>query len=378
MGVMNIALEHRQRIASLTPLDDVTHWITGCVASVAPCDLAAEAAPGTTLAEDVTVGDPRPATPLALIDGWAVLAEQSAHADAYAPALLTSPREISVGETLAPGADAVAPLDAVTWRGGAGELSTPMAPGDGVLLRGADAEAGEVLWRAGHRLRTSDAAAMLALGIRHARVRRPRIRVAAAGRGSSDDILDAIKTWIVNAIGHGGGQPVTANPDTGIEALLGRDGADAVIVIGGTGAGARDGSVQALRRTGVVEAHGIAISPGETAAFGIVGSRPALLLPGRLDAAIAAWLLIGQPLMAQLRGGAEDAPSRESVLTAKAASTVGLTELVLVRRAGGGVAPLASRYLPPAALAHADGWIVIPAASEGLAPGAPVAVRPLP
>jgi len=65
-------------------------------------------------------------------------------------------------------------------------------------------------------------------------------------------------------------------------------------------------------------------------------------------------------------------------LIGKVASTVGLTELVLVRRAADGVEPLASKYPPLATLAHADGWIVIPAASEGFPPGARVAVRPLP
>jgi molybdopterin biosynthesis enzyme len=325
----------------------------------------------------MTVSDPRPAAPLALIDGWSVKAELSAYADAYTPALLISPREIAVGETLGVDADAVAPLDAVMWRGGAGELPMAVAPGDGVLPRGADAEGGEVLWRAGHRLRASDAAAMLALGIPRAPVRRPRIRIVGAHYGSND-ILDAIVTWIVIAIDAAGGQPVTANPDAGTEMLLAADGVDAVIVIGGTGAGPHDGSVHALRRTGVVEAHGIAISPGETAAFGMAGSRPVLLVPGRLDAAIAVWMLIGEPLAARLCGDAENASSRQSVLTAKVASTVGITEFVVVRRDGEGVAPLALKYLPLATLAHADGWIVIPASSEGLAPGAPVTVRPLP
>jgi molybdopterin biosynthesis enzyme len=149
-------------------------------------------------------------------------------------------------------------------------------------------------------------------------------------------------------------------------------------LIGGTGAGARDDSVHALARTGVVEVHGIAVSPGETAAFGIACTRPVLLLPGRIDAAVAVWLLIGQAIMARLRGGAVDSPSHKTALSGKIASTVGLAELVLVRRVADGVEPLASKYLPLATLAQADGWIVIPAASEGLAPGAQVIVRPLP
>jgi len=104
-----------------------------------------------------------------------------------------------------------------------------------------------------------------------------------------------------------------------------------------------------------------------------------LLIPGRLDAALAVWLLIGRHMLTRLRGGVANEPSCESLpLTAKVVSTVGLTELVLVRRVADGIAPLASKYLPLAALAQADGWIVVPAASEGLPVGARGITGPLP
>lgn len=367
-------LEHRQRIARLTPLDDVTRRIA-LLASVAPRDLAPAAAVGATLAQDVAAGDPRPAAPVALVDGWAVQSDLTTFAEAYAPALLPAPREIAVGEVLGAGTDAVAPLAAVTWHDGRGALAMPMTPGDGVLLPGTDAAAGEVLWQAGHRLRAGDVAVLQALGITAAPVRKPRVCVARARHGS-DDILEAIVAFMIRAIADEGGEATASGAD--VAAVLAAEDGDAVIVTGGTGAGPRDDSVDALRRTGVVEAHGIAISPGETTAFGMAGSRPALLIPGRLDAAVAAWLLIGRPLMARLCGSAANRPSWQSMLTAKITSTVGLTELVPVRRAGGGVTPLAAKYLPLATLAHADGWIVVPAASEGLAAGATVTVKPLP
>ena len=77
----------------------------------------------------------------------------------------------------------------------------------------------------------------------------------------------------------------------------------AVIAVSGTGSGRRDAAVQTLARLGRVEAHGIAVSPGETAAFGFVGTRAVLLVPGRLDMALALWLLIGRHLIAKLAGG---------------------------------------------------------------------------
>ena len=372
---MVIALEHRQRIARLTPLDDVTRRIALRVAAVAPRQLAPTAALGATLAQDIAAAKPHPSASLALIDGWAVESDRTTFADAYAPALLPVRREIAVGEVLSAGTDAVAPLDAVQWHGGKGELATPVAPGDGVLLPGTDTAADELLWRAGHRLRAGDIAVLQALGVPAAPVRKPRICLARARRGG-DDIINAIVSFVACAIAAEGGEPIPSAAD--VEAVLASEAADAVIVTGGTGSGPGDGSVEALRRTGVVEAHGVAISPGETAAFGIAGSRPALLIPGRLDAAVAVWLLIGRPLMARLCGVERTAPSCESVLTGKVSSTVGLTEVVPVCRTSGGVKPVAAKYLPLATLAHADGFIVIPAASEGLGPGAAVTVTSLP
>jgi molybdopterin biosynthesis enzyme len=371
---MVTALEHRQRIARLTPLDDVLRRIA-LIAAVAPRDLAPAAAVSATVAQDITAPELRPAAPLALIDGWAVASDLTTFAEVYAPAPLPAPHEIAVGEVLGADTNAVAPLDAVLWRHGKSAVAMPMTSGDGVLLPGTDAAAGEVLWRTGHRLRESDIAVLQALGIPATPVRKPRICLACAPR-SGDDILEAIVSFMIRAVAAEGGEATTSAAD--VAAVLAGEDADAVIVTGGTGSGARDDSVHALQRTGVVEVYGIAISPGETAAFGMAGSRPALLIPGRLDAAVAVWLLIGRPLMARLCGAAENAPSWQSVLTAKVTSTVGLTELVPVSRSGEGVRPLAAKYLPLAMLAHADGWIVIPPASEGLAPGATVTVRPLP
>jgi molybdopterin molybdotransferase len=371
--------ESRQRIARLTPLEDVLRRIGECVDPVAPRDMRAASALGATLARDIAVAEPHPAAPLALMDGWAVHAEATADAGAYAPALLLAAREVAVGGAMGTDGDAVAPPDAVTWRDGKGEVHVAVTAGEGVLMPGTDAAAGEVLRQAGHRLRAIDVAAMQALGIAGARVRKPRVRIARVGRGRND-IADAIADWLAYAIAADGGEPVASRPGGEITALLTGGGGDAVVMVGGTGAGAGDETVHALARTGTVEAHGIAVSPGETAAFGVANARPVLLVPGRLDAAVTVWLLIGRAMLARLRGGTENPNqgSRKSTLIGKVTSTVGLTELVLVRRGADGVEPLASTYLPLATLAHADGWIVIPAASEGLPPGARVSVRPLP
>ena len=67
-----------------------------------------------------------------------------------------------------------------------------------------------------------------------------------------------------------------------------------------------------------------------------------------------------------------------ATLARKVTSTVGLAEVVPVRRSGDNVEPLAAKYLPLSALTRSDGWILVPADSEGYSAGARVQVRPWP
>jgi molybdopterin biosynthesis enzyme len=158
------------------------------------------------------------------------------------------------------------------------------------------------------------------------------------------------------------------------------ESADAIVAIGGTGSGRNDNSVQTLAREGRLAIHGVALTPGETGALGFVGIRPVLLLPGRLDAALALWLVVGRRLLDRLAASksSENEPTEILPLARKVTSTVGLAELVPVRRNAGEAEPLATKYLPLSSLARSDGWILVPADSEGYSAGTPVQVRPWP
>ena len=348
-------LEDRQRIDRLTPLDDVLARIARLVEPVRPCEVRTAAAWGATLAEDLVAGE-RPAMALALIDGFAVRADATIDASGYAPALLADAEPIDAGEPMPPGSDAVAPLETVALRDGVAEIMAPVAPGDGVLHPGIDAGPREVVQRAGARLRASDAAAIQALGIGSVVVRRPLLLFRCA-RAHHDPIADAIMAWLGRAVTADGGEPLSVGAGAPMQALLSEKDADGFVVVGGTGSGRDDDAVKALSRIGSVEIHGIAISPGETTAFGTANGRPVLLLPGRLDAAIAAWLTVGRGLLAQLRSGSDEEPGSPATLARKVASAVGLSELVLVRLTAEGAVPLAAKYLPLTAFAHAHGWI---------------------
>src|SRR5262249_48625298 len=147
-------------------------------------------------------------------------------------------------------------------------------------------------------------------------------------------------------------------------------GADAVIAIGGTGGGRNDRSVRTLARAGQVAFHGIGIAPGETTALGFVGARPVLLLPGRIDAALAGCPPVAGRLWAGLCSALREAQPFHAELARKASSPLGLAEVIPVRRRLSKVEPLGSGYLSMQTLARAEGWILIPADSEGHPEGA--------
>jgi molybdopterin biosynthesis enzyme len=365
-----------QRIARLTPVADVLARLDALVKPVTPRSAEPSAALGHALAEDIVIAAPIPAAARALRDGWAVPSHLTTDASGYAPAPLPFAVRIDVGEPLPSDADAVAPLDAVAIRGGTAQALGPVTPGEGVLPAGADIAPGATLLAAGRRLGGVEIAILTAAGVTHVRVRAPRLRLVRAVP-TGDAVIDAVIACIVNAIALEGGISFTAAQDDLAEALADAAG-DAVIVVGGTGSGRRDTTVRTLASIGEVLVHGIALLPGETAALGTVGARPVLALPGRLDAALVVWHMLGRRMLARLAGNQETLPMRTATLTHKLSSLVGLSELVPVRCEGFSATPIASGYVPLAALAQANGWVLIGADSEGYPAQTEVVIRPWP
>ena len=373
---MSPPTETLQRISRLTPLGELLARLDAVAPPVPPRQSDPAAAVGATLAADIATAADWPPVPMALRDGWAVASELVSDAGSYAPAPLSPPVWVESGGAMPAGTDAVLPLDAVTVTKAGAEAHMSAAPGDGVLVAGADAAKGFVFRRAGERLRPSDAAILRAAKIASVSVRAPRVTIFSAGVPTRSS-ADTISPILARAIEAAGGIAQVAQASSLESALLDR-ASDAVITIGGTGTGRKDASVKTLARVGKVEIHGVGIAPGETAAFGSVNGKPVLMLPGRLDAALAAFLVLGRALLARLAGCTANDPAVPLKLTKKIASTVGLAEIVLVGRNEEGIEPLASGLFTWSALARADGWILVPPESEGFAAGASVEMRPLP
>lgn len=369
-----------QRLSRLVPLHEVYARIDAFVQPVTPREEPVWQALGHVLARDVEVADPVPPHPRALRDGWAVAADRLADAGPYAPVALEPPPVwVECGERMPAGTDAVLAPDAVASTAGSLEALAPVGPGEDVLPAGMDAQPRAPLRKAGERLRLTDVAALQAAGIDRVWTRAPRIAFASArpnAQGGKDFvgnlIADAVQregTWVSSS-----GEP----RELDLKRLLTRGQCDAIGVVGGTGMGRDDASVDQLARVGHVEIHGMGIRPGETAALGTVDGRPVLLLPGRLDAALAAWLLVGRRFHARLSGRSAADPAVTVKLARKIVSTIGLAEVIPVGYGQDGAEPLASGYLSVQALSRAAGWVFVPPESEGFPQGATVELHRFP
>jgi molybdopterin molybdotransferase len=372
-----MSTESLQRIARLTPLDDVLACIHARVQPVAPRRTGIASAIDCTLADNVAIDQPVPRTALALRDGWALQSDLTMDASSYAPATLAVAVRIDTGQPMPSGTDAVGPLDGVVMRAGEAQALAGVAPGEGVLGAGGDLARGAVLLPAGRRLRALHVALLGLVGVTTVTIRQPRLRIATA-QPRGDPMIETALETITQAIRRAGGRPANAQMNASLSRNSMQAGTDAMVVLGGTGCGQNDNAVATLAGIGDVEVHGIALTPGESAGFGMVDGRPVLLLPGRLDAALAVWQMLGKTLLARLAANDEQPCMRAAKLTRKVSSNAGLTELVPVRCESCFANPLAAGYAPISALAQANGWLLVPAGSEGYQAHSEVMIRPWP
>lgn len=362
----------RSASAALTPLGDALSLLCAGVAPVAERLVPLAEARGRIAARAVAAPRPLPAGREALRDGFAIDSAAIAGASPYAPVPLPSrPAWVEAGERLPARTDAVLPPEGLAEHGAVEDL----AAREGTREAGEDLAADACLLAAGERVGPLHLLTLAMAGLDMVAVRTPRLRLVATGTPTPDGSSPLLAALIAD---RGGATERVAVPDEveAIAAAIGAGAADAVLVLGGSGYGRTDRSAEGLARAGRIRAHGIALRPGETAVLGEAEGRPVLVLPGRPEAALAAFLALGAPLLARLAGTAE-APGSPTPLLRKIASAIGLAEVVFVRRHPEGAEPLGGFELPLRQLLRADGFVLVAPEREGHPAGERVEVRPL-
>ncbi|CAO3441645.1 hypothetical protein [Azospirillum argentinense] len=362
-------------------------WIDAAVTPLPPravalADLAAALAEGVVLAAPLTAPGDWPPADRAARDGVAVASSDTLGAGSYNPVPLPGAVTVAAGEPMPPGTDAILPVECIQTDGPFVEALGSAAPGEGVERQGEGLRGGTVLMTAGHRLRPQDLGLLAALGVDTLLVgARPRVRVVlAGGPRSGPETLGAMLTALV---ARDGGVVELVGPlpadRAALAAAYAAPGADLLISAGRTGVGEDDVAPLALADAGQLARHGVALRPGDSAALGMAGGVPTVLLPGEPMACLTAYELLAGRAVRRLAGRAPALPhpAVPAVTVRKLVSEIGCTELYRVRRTADGlVEPVASPQRPGLAGAVlADGFVLIPADSEGVPAGATVTLR---
>jgi molybdopterin molybdotransferase len=357
---------------SLTSLDATLAALLEGITPVAPVELPLAEAPGCVAAELPPL-KALPAFDVAAVDGWAFRSNDLVGASPYSPLPLTgSPLWVEAGDRIPKDCDCVIDPDLVEQSGGLFQVSAEAIPGQGVRRIGGDIAEGSSFIVAGQRIRALDLLMARAAGLDTWAVRRPRLRLinipATAGHAVTAQLIaESARAAGVEIIRVEAGGRDTRS----IGAALDAERCDLLITVGGTGVGRTDATIEALAARGELLAHGIALRPGRTAAIGRIAGRPVIALPGAPDQALAAWWTLALPVLDRL---SRQKPRQTMTLplARKIASSVGIAEIVLFKKADGAWMPLATGELSLETIARADAWRAVPASSEGYAAGTPV------
>jgi molybdopterin biosynthesis enzyme len=260
----------------------------------------------------------------------------------------------------------------------------PVAPSEQYLhaalgyTLAADAGSNGALRLAGARLRRVDIALLASLDIKQVAIRAPRVLVL--GPPAASNIDNPTCALIAGAVEAEGG--IAGIEHNALEVVLNHQGYDALIAIDGNSDARDDKSLRKIANLGQVEFDGIALTPGGSIAFGNARGRPVLLLPGRIEAALAVWLTIGRRLLARLSFRLIEEQPFLLELARPVSSARGFAQVIPVRRRAAQVEPIQVEPLANGwtaqSIARTDGWILVPAESEGLPAGVKVAMRPWP
>ncbi|MFM8319482.1 MAG: gephyrin-like molybdotransferase Glp [Chloroflexota bacterium] len=301
---------------------------------------------GRVLAQDIHAAFPQPPFPNSGMDGFAVRSADVAGAAPGSPVRLRVVADIPAGQVaeaalqpgqamrimtgapLPEGADAVSPVEntdfdlrqagrpAPEWV----SVLQPELPGSNVRPAGQDMQPGELVLRAGQRLRPQDVGLLSMMGVAVVPLRRrPRVAVFSSG----DELLpadqplrpgkihDANTYTLTGLVEAAGAQAlnlgIAADHPQAIQALLDQ-ALDAQVDLVLSSAGVSVGALDFVRS--VVEANGelafwrVNMRPGKPVAFGRYRQTPFIGLPGNPVSAFVGFEVFVRPALLQMQGAA--------------------------------------------------------------------------
>ncbi|HLJ69353.1 MAG TPA: gephyrin-like molybdotransferase Glp [Chloroflexota bacterium] len=361
---------------------------------------------GRVLAAEVTASLPLPPFANSSMDGFAVVAADTASASRDNPVSLrvthrilagSAPGEpigpsesarIMTGAQVPPGADSVVPFEHVEDHGDLITVHRPVEPGACIRLAGQDIRDREAALGPGELLGPPQIALLAALGRPAVPVvRRPDVAILATGDElvppgtplRPGQIYNSNLAMLEAAVAEAGGigRPIETARDAPQDVARGLDaarGADLLITSGGASVGDLDFVKAAVADAGELSFWRVRVRPGKPLLFGAVGRTPVIGLPGNPTSAFATFELFARPAIRTMLGLPPFRPQIEVVVDETVDNRGGRRTYARVRFSydnGSFHAKLAgpqdSAMLVP--LARADGFLEVPEDRDELRAG---------
>ncbi|MCU0521130.1 MAG: molybdopterin molybdotransferase MoeA [Anaerolineae bacterium] len=299
---------------------------------------------GRVLAEDVFAQDNIPPHANTAMDGYAVVAANTAGATPASPKELRvienlaagyvaqeqvtpgTAIRIMTGAPLPEGADAVIPFEETAQAGARVQLFAAVPMGANVRLAGEDVRAGARVLSAGARLRPQEIGMLAALGRSEVRViRRPRVAILATGDELVDIEAPLTPGKIHNSNGYSNAAQVLSAGGVPLMLGIARDsvddltakireglaqGADMLLTSGGVSVGDFDVVKQVLATEGEMTFWRVRMKPGKPLAFGRITTEtdgvrrtvPVLGTPGNPVSTMVSFELFVRPALMKMLG----------------------------------------------------------------------------
>jgi putative molybdopterin biosynthesis protein len=327
----------RKEFRDLAPPARAREVLDGLALRPDPETVALAEARGRVTAQRVDATLDVPGFDRSAMDGYAVRAEDTFGADEADPVELGlvgtvhageepdvtvdpgTAAEISTGAVLPSGADAVVMVERTAERDGGVAVRTAVAPGDNVMVAGADIAAGSRAFGPGTRITSRDVGLLSALGLTDVPVRgQPTVGIVSTGDElvqPGDDldsdrgqIYDVNSHTVAAAVAEAGGEavryPHVGDDYEAMEQTLvtAADECDLVLSSGSTSAGAVDVIYDVIDEQGELLLHGVAVKPGKPMLVGRVGESAYVGLPGYPVSALTIFRTFVAPVVRDAAG----------------------------------------------------------------------------
>ena len=239
-------------------------------------------------------------------------------------------------------------------------------------------------------LNASRLGAIAALGLTEIAVyEKPRVAILSTGNEIVDpgqplapgQIYDINRITVSGVVSDNGGIPIPYRTaaDTiddlsrAVEECLEED---VMVFSGGSSVGERDLILDVVASKGEMLFHGIAVKPGKPTILGKFGGKPVLGMPGNPTSCLSNGYLLLVPMLRRMARLPAYVPQRVRVpLARRIVSTTGRHQFYTVRIADGRAVPAFKGSGDITSMAHADGYIEIPAQVDIVETGEMVDVK---